>query len=412
MRPTVSALAAWNPDAVAQGAVAFAHAAVALESSGDELMRHFDTLSVEWSGHAASRARERVERERAALIRQSIDWSEGARRLESGAIAIAELRRQVLEVVAAARAQSLRVSNRGRVEAGPVGSDVLDWLRRLVAAVAFSHALDRALTAVDQADEEAALALTAAAGFDDPAALLAAAPPLTEPPGAPGGDPYVVGPPTRPDIVWDEDYIWGSEQPTPGDWGAALEWKAKLAGARLLRPDLGDATDAYAHYWSNTGDRFGIDYERAFDQDSAIQANVEDEIARARAGAETLIQAGNGSFSMSGDAFPTSHYPVTENWQKTIGGYQQWSSADVAVSGNKVTMTITVHAEDYYNFNRGQADIASGAPDDENGRFTEIGWAKPFETGGSLTRVVTWELGSADEATITKPPDPTTSSGR
>ena len=129
-------------------------------------------------------------------------------------------------------------------------------------------------------------------------------------------------------------------------------------------------------------------------------------------GAESLIQAGNRTFSMSGDASPTAHYPETENWQKTVGGYQQWSSADVSVSGNTATMTITVNAEDYYNVNRGQADIASGASDDDNGRFTEIGWAKPFETSGSLTRVVAWGLGSADQATIALPPSPVQDSGR
>ncbi|MCC2317924.1 hypothetical protein [Cellulomonas chengniuliangii] len=103
---------------------------------------------------------------------------------------------------------------------------------------------------------------------------------------------------------------------------------------------------------------------------------------------------------MTGGATPTTSYPVTENWQKTIGGYQQWSSADVAVSGGVVTMTVTVHAEDYYNFNRGQADIASNAPDDENGRFTEVGWAKPFPTTGTLTRTVTWPIGNPASATM------------
>lgn len=176
-----------------------------------------------------------------------------------------------------------------------------------------------------------------------------------------------------------------------------------MAGARFLRWDLDDALDAYGHYWSNTGDTFEIDYEEAYGEDEGIRANVDEEIARAQAGAETLINSGNAEFSMSGDAFPTSAYPVTENWQKTVGGYQQWSSADVTVDGTTVTMTVTVHAEDYYNFNRGQADIASGAPDDENGRFTEIGWAKPFETTGTITRTVTWELGSPDQATVVKP---------
>ncbi|MBN3453334.1 hypothetical protein [Mycolicibacterium sp.] len=59
-----------------------------------------------------------------------------------------------------------------------------------------------------------------------------------------------------------------------------------------------------------------------------------------------------------------------------------------------MTMEITVEAEDHYSFNRGSSDIASGAPNDENGRFTEVGWAKPLDTHGEITRTITWELGA------------------
>lgn len=107
---------------------------------------------------------------------------------------------------------------------------------------------------------------------------------------------------------------------------------------------------------------------------------------------------------MTGDASASSAYPVTENWQKTIGGYQQWSSADVKVDGDQVTTEIVVHAEDHYNVNRGQADIASGAPDDANGRFTELGWAKPFDSSGSVRRTVTWTLGAPESALVSGAP--------
>ncbi|MGH3980052.1 MAG: hypothetical protein ACRDRZ_13805 [Pseudonocardiaceae bacterium] len=102
---------------------------------------------------------------------------------------------------------------------------------------------------------------------------------------------------------------------------------------------------------------------------------------------------------MTGQASPVhdDYYPQTENWQKAIGGYQVWSHGDVRVDGDTVTMEITVRGEDRYNFNGGQNDIATGAPDDENGRFTEIGWAKPFDTHGSLTRTVTWQLGDVPD---------------
>ncbi|OBK90474.1 hypothetical protein [Mycolicibacter sinensis] len=214
-------------------------------------------------------------------------------------------------------------------------------------------------------------------------------------PGEPGGPEFVIGPPTKPVFEHDEDFEYGSAKPTWRDYISRAEWEAKLAGGRLLRPDLDDATQMYKHYWDNDGKPIKFDYEEAFREDPTIRTNVEDQISRAQRGAEDLIRAGNTSFSMTGDASPAAAYPTTENWQKAIGGYQQWSSADVQVDGNKATMTVTVHAEDHYNFNRGQADIATGAADNVNGRFTELGWGKPFDSHGEVTRTVTWDLGNA-----------------
>ncbi len=215
---------------------------------------------------------------------------------------------------------------------------------------------------------------------------------------------FRIGPPQQPSYTWDEDFIYGSESADFDDFLSSEKWKTKLAGARLLRPDLSDATEAYSHYWSNTGDDWQFDYEKAYLDDSGVRADVDQQIAAARQAAEELIGSGNSSFSFTGQPSVTAHYPTTENWQKAIGGHQQWPSGDVVVNGNTATMTVTVHADDHYNFNRGQADIASDAPDDENGRFTEIGWAKPFDSSGSVTRTVTWTVG--DPSTVTVSPSP------
>ena len=159
---------------------------------------------------------------------------------------------------------------------------------------------------------------------------------------------------------------------------------AKTEGAKIARSDLDDALTAYEHYWDNNGEPLKIDYEEAY---------REDEVSRTAAAVDELARSGQTGFSVSGPGHASDVYPTTENWQKTVGGYQQWSSADVTVVDGVVTMSVTVHAEDHYNFNRGQADIGSGAPDDENGRFTEIGWAKPFDTHGEVVRTVTWNVG-------------------
>ena len=231
-------------------------------------------------------------------------------------------------------------------------------------------------------------------------------------PGEAGGPHFVIGPPTKPDIEWDEDFIYGSKDAGWRDHLEKAKWTAKLRGGQLIGSDLDDATQMYGHYWDNNGDPIEFDYEEAYNEDEGVQVSVDKEIARAQRGAKTLINGGNSNFSMTGDATAVEDYPTTENWQKTIGGHQQWSSADVSVNDNQVTMEITVHGEDHYNFNKGQSDIASEAPDDANGRFTEIGWAKPFDSHGTITRTITWELGQAPDSDVTESGDPQRNPGR
>ena len=406
MRPSLPTLRGWSADGLSTEGARLRSAAEQLERIAHEVAGSIDRHAPRWTGDAADSARESVAAERSTLLSAADRWSSAAQAVSVSAGHIGELRARTLRLVDAAADEGLHVDATGRVGVGRPGSDLVAWVRALALAPIFGHQIAELLGAIDQADQDAATAIASAAGDDvDAVALLASAPDgdgdvdLSQP----GPDGFRLGAPDRPDIEWDEDYIWGSESSTPGDWASAAQWKAKMAGARVLRSDLGDALDAYAHYWDNNGELFTIDYERAFTEDSGIQANVTEELARAAAGADRMASAGAVSFAMTGAASVTTSYPVTENWQKTVGGYQQWSSADVVVSGDTVTMTVTVHAEDYYNFNRGQADIASAAPDDENGRFTEIGWAKPFPTSGSLTRTVTWPLGDPASAVTTVP---------
>lgn len=106
-------------------------------------------------------------------------------------------------------------------------------------------------------------------------------------------------------------------------------------------------------------------------------------------------------FSITGDLIPINgdYYPNTENWQKTIGAYNMWISADVSIDtkGN-IVMETTVHEIDRYNFNRGQQDIATGTPDDINGRFEELGWAHSFTTTGEMDLNVSWVPGDVPDA--------------
>ena len=226
-----------------------------------------------------------------------------------------------------------------------------------------------------------------------PAPTTPPPPPATTGTGGPV-DGYDFGEPQRPDIEWDEGFEYDSKDSNWRDHLSKAEWMAKLEGGRALRSDLDDATAMYDHYWDNNGEPIRFDYEEGYKEDPAIAANVNSEVARTAAAVDEMVRNGNTHFSMTGDPHLATAYPETENWQKTIGGYQQWSSADVTVKDGQVSMTVTVHAEDYYNFTPEQSDIATGAGDNENGRFTEIGWAKPFESSGEVTRTITWPVGS------------------
>lgn len=57
-------------------------------------------------------------------------------------------------------------------------------------------------------------------------------------------------------------------------------------------------------------------------------------------------------------------------------------------------MRVNISFRDMYNFNKGAQDIGSGASDDENGRFEELGWARSFETYGHINREVKWRAKS------------------
>ena len=176
---------------------------------------------------------------------------------------------------------------------------------------------------------------------------------------------------------------------------------AYMWGAKATRSDLEDGTAAYYHYWFGEGQPLAVNYEKAYQQDAVIRRWADNELRAARWAAERLyLRSGQTSFQMTGDRVDVRDNPATENWQKTLGMHFMWVTADVKVDGNRLTATATVNVRDWYNFNPGGKDIATGWPDDSNGRFSTIGWAKEFETHGSLQRVMTWTMGAADHAHV------------
>jgi RHS repeat-associated protein len=216
---------------------------------------------------------------------------------------------------------------------------------------------------------------------------------------------YRIGSPTEPAMTFDESFVYDPKaHATAGDYLSWTRWTTKGLGAMVLRHDLVDAVAAYRHYLDGTGTDMEVDYSKAYRDDKNVRAGVNNEIAAAQADAERLTATGGPRFTMTGDVERLGN-PATENWQKTIGQHYIWGHADVTVCADKFTMTITIHEKDRYNFNRGAHDIATGLPDDANGRFAVLGWAKSFITNGKVVKKVTWKKGEIGSTTkVEEPP--------
>ncbi|MFJ5927913.1 ricin-type beta-trefoil lectin domain protein [Kitasatospora sp. NPDC092948] len=224
-------------------------------------------------------------------------------------------------------------------------------------------------------------------------------------PQRPSHGSYRIGKPTsrrNDSIQYTDDFPYEpSVTATQGDYARYAEWLAKgslAANCSLARIcDLYDASKAYLHYLDGSGTDFDLDYTKAYREDPGIRAFVDGEVASARQWAEYLADSvSHGSFDIIGDPASMTgnkHYPGTENWQKAIGDHHVWISATVMVDGDTIGIHATVHAQDRYDFNRGMHDIASNTPDDVNGRFATLGWAKPFMTFGQVTLDMSWTRG-------------------
>lgn len=375
----------WNPDAIEGAAQSVRGRKEQVLGLQDELDLSFGPLF--WHGDSADHARGALSGLRDRAEHVVAEAAHVQKALQDAADAVIDLRRLIEDLEAFAQANSFAIGPDGSIrDHDPAAGDPA----RAATAHALAERVHQVMTAAQEIDTRLAEALDAAAAGkvgDHGATTLAEADITSTADGK-----YHTGPPEKPDFTFDEDFAYDSKEPTLGDHADKLKWLAKLRGAQALGL-MPDATEMYEHYWANTGTPKEWDYDKAYREDSGIRQGVDAEVTRAAQAAEEIIRSGRTDFSMTGAPAAASPYPQTENWQKAVGGYQIWSHGNVKVEGNKVTMVVTVEGQDRYNFNRGEADIATGAADDDNGRFTEIGWARPFDTHGSMTRTVTWELG-------------------
>lgn len=186
MRPTLTRLRDWNPEALTDGAAGLDEAAARhLDAVTVACDRMRATVTGSWSGIAADRALAAAESE----LRSATDWSGSiagvARALRSGAASIGAARTAALAVARdATDGLGLVVTDTGRVAAPPVpwlGGPLSAALLRAVLAEqarVCEARLAAALDAVDDADRATAAALRlAAAGLTVPVTAGGSAPP-------------------------------------------------------------------------------------------------------------------------------------------------------------------------------------------------------------------------------------------
>jgi len=168
---------------------------------------------------------------------------------------------------------------------------------------------------------------------------------------------------------------------------------------------LEDATPFYQHFRDNVGTKKKFDLQNGYQEDQSIEANVDAEIMAAAAAARQLFN-GVSSFTFHAKAArPSKAYPLTENWQKTIGGHVLWATGNVEFNAAecKLDLDLTITAEDYYDFNPGQVDLATGLPDSDNARFEVLGWAKGFPSSGTMVQTASISLDCCEVEDCSEP---------
>jgi hypothetical protein len=228
---------------------------------------------------------------------------------------------------------------------------------------------------------------------------------------------FTEGPPTRPpSIKHDNGFLdsYPRRDPTAADYLKLMRWRGKLQDGRVADfvgiRDLPDALDAYEHFLDGKGKDRTISYQRFVDNDGSGALVYYNALLLTRQAAERTFRdkyeaklAGGGAtgFQLTSSAvavggkdhrFP---YPETENWQKTLGAHVLWLSGVVTVTAPPAgpptfQLWWTIHAEDRYNFNPKNKDIATGIPDADNGVFEITGLAQQYMNYATLSDYAVW----------------------
>lgn len=262
---------------------------------------------------------------------------------------------------------------------------------------------------------------------------------------------YRVGEPTRPPIHHDNGFLQNPndrDDPTPmatvspsqadidyyNDQLNQVKWAQRIDNFNIPFRDeddearrLDDGIAAYRHFLEGNGEDRTFSYDKFVDEDPSGQTVLSNATTDLQRGVEDIynqmiaddpsLRNQTITFDVTGgvitvgasERFP---YPATEDWQKAIGGHPIWTSATVTVtppstpgSDPTFSMDMTLHAEDRYNFNPGQSDIATGVPDATRGKLEQTGLAHQYTQYATLEREVTWTQGDISGTTSSTNPN-------
>ena len=236
---------------------------------------------------------------------------------------------------------------------------------------------------------------------------------------------YSLGPAQRPELYFDPGFADCSRPATAADRALLASWRVALEGAEAIqgvpgmpKNDLPDGLAAYRHFQYGKGRRREFSYERYVSQDASGRVTLDNAVFDIQEGILGIATqhrfltgfqiTGTGIRCGANDNPPLARlfpYPETENWKKAIGAHWIWMSALVTVTRGSewgFVATVTLHAEDLYNFNPGDNDADTEIPDAMNGRFEESCLAREYLNVSTLDRVVRWRATEA-EANVTNP---------
>lgn len=262
---------------------------------------------------------------------------------------------------------------------------------------------------------------------------------------------YQIGSPTRPNIRHDNGFLQNPNDPsdpTPiptvppsqadqdyyNDQLSQVRWAQRVDNLHIPFTDKDDyarkvenGIEAYRHFLEGNGADRNFSYDEFVSEDSNGTVTLNNAIADTQRGVEDIYAqmiaddpslAGKPvTFNITGGRIGVGDsaqfpYPDSENWQKAIGGHSIWNSATVTVTpsdkpGGRPTfsMDYTLHAEDRYNFNPGQHDIATGVPDATRGKLEQTGLGHQYMQYGTLEREVTWTQGNISNSTSVSNPN-------